>query len=158
MREGRAEKAVTLIAQLIDVRLRCLATNNAEWAIRHTDRLTQLAMDVLPTGSGFDHATTIDLDQSTPDKIVLHTSFHHMDEGGSYDGWTDHTITVRPSLAFSFRLTISGRDRNSIKEYISETFEYALSQDVQERYNEETEQSTFWPIVNLGYVDTQSEA
>jgi hypothetical protein len=43
-----------------------------------------------------------------------------MNEGGMYDAWTEHTIRVRPSLSSGFTLTISGRDRNEIKEYLHE--------------------------------------
>ena len=53
-----------------------------------------------------------------------------MNDAGSYDGWTDHVITVRPSLAFGFELKISGPNRNDIKEYIHDTFDTALSAEI----------------------------
>ena len=49
-----------------------------------------------------------------------------MNENGFYDGWTDHTLTVRPSLVHGIELEISGRNRNDIKEYLHETFHSAL--------------------------------
>lgn len=94
------------------------------------EKLAQL-QSLLPSGSGFDAGTKIDLDRSTPEKIVLNTSFHHMDEHGYYCGWTEHTVTVRPSFLWDFDIHVSGRDRNGIKEYIAETFHFALMQQAE---------------------------
>ena len=87
-------------------------------------------MDLLPSGSGWDEGTKIDLEASHADKFVLYGSYRHMDECGGYDGYTNHTITVTPSLASDFNLRISGRNRNDIKDYLFQTFDYALRQDI----------------------------
>ena len=120
------------IAQLVDARLRCLATprTHGDWAHRHGERVRSLAREHLPHGSGFDSGCQVDLDASTSDKLVIRTSYHHMDENGSYDGWTEHVVTVRPSLAFGTRMTVSGRNRNDIKDYILETFHEALHAEI----------------------------
>jgi len=55
-----------------------------------------------------------------------------MNEHGFYDGWTEHRITVKPSLAFGFELTISGRDRNEIKDYLSDVFYLWLREETEE--------------------------
>lgn len=117
------------IAELVQARANCLAREpvNQEWAERHEERALDLVSRHLPSGSGFDAGTALDLDKSTGEKLVFTTSFHHMNEGGMYDGWTQHTITVRPSLLFGFVLTVGGRDRNDIKNYIGETFHEALA-------------------------------
>jgi hypothetical protein len=52
-----------------------------------------------------------------------------MNEQGSYDGWTEHTVIVTPSLAMGYRLRITGRDRNGIKEYMHDVFNAALNED-----------------------------
>ena len=52
-----------------------------------------------------------------------------MDDAGFYDGWTGHTITITPSFS-GINLRISGPNRNDIKDYLYETFDYALSRDV----------------------------
>jgi hypothetical protein len=57
---------------------------------------------------------------------VLETAFHHMTEYGYYDGWTEHTVRVYPEFD-GFRMTISGRNRNDIKDYIYDTFHDCLS-------------------------------
>lgn len=120
------------LASLIEARANCKRSGNSEWFTKHTDRILAIVRHCLPSGSGYDNATTIDLDRSTEEKIVLDTAFHHMDEFGSYDGWTHHSVTVRPSLAHGFYLTISGRNRNEIKEYIAETFHSVLSAEYPE--------------------------
>ena len=53
-----------------------------------------------------------------------------MNENGYYDGWTEHTVTVTPSLQHAFSLRISGRNRNDIKDMMHESFNYALRTDV----------------------------
>lgn len=116
------------LAELVQARANCLARDpvNQEWADRHTDRIAAL-MKELPSGSGFDNGTEIDLDRSTGEKLVFTTAFHHMAESGMYDGWTEHTVTARPSFLFGFSLTVSGRDRNQIKDYIADTFAETLA-------------------------------
>jgi hypothetical protein len=115
------------LAQLLIARSNCLASKHAEWASKHEDKILALVKDHMPSGSGFDCGTGFDLDKSTPDKLVFNTSFHHMADCGMYDGWTEHTITVKPSLAFGFTLRITGKNRNDIKSIISEDFDNALN-------------------------------
>ena len=128
---GKQDPLYQQLAQLVGARLRCLASakdppQRHEWFHKHEDKILVLVKEHMPSGSGFDNGTKIDLDRSTEERLVFATAFHHMDENGFYDGWTDHTVTVRGSLAFGFRLTISGRDRNQIKDYVHESFEHAL--------------------------------
>jgi hypothetical protein len=103
-----------------------------EWEEKHRRRVEWLVANHLPSGSGFNSGTTIDVEASTGEDLVLHTSFHHMTEHGYYDGWTEHPIRVRPSLYFQINLTIHGRNRNDIKDYIHEVFEHALTTLVEE--------------------------
>lgn len=115
------------LASAIGARQNCIAAHNLEWRDRHQSRIEALAQHELPRGSGVDSGCKVDLDRSTADRIVITTAFHHMDENGYYDGWTEHTITVKPSFIGRFSLKISGRDRNGIKEYLSDLFYHALS-------------------------------
>ncbi len=117
------------LAGTIQARKSCLASGNTEWFDKHTETINKL-VDKLPSGSGFDNGTKIDLDASHADKLVFYTSYHHSNESGMYDGWTDHTVTVTPSLVNGFNLRISGRNRNDIKEMMYEEFDYALREDV----------------------------
>lgn len=114
------------LASLIAARANCAKTGNLEWKANHEDKAIRLARGYLPSGSGFDCGTAIDLDASTAEKLVLRTSYHHMNESGMYDGWTEHAVTIRPSLLHGFTLRVSGRDRDGVKDYIAEMFEHAL--------------------------------
>jgi hypothetical protein len=101
-----------------------------EWFEKHGEQIKQLVADFFPSGSGWDCGTKIDLDNSHADKLVLYGDYHHMNDGGFYDGWTSHTLTVTPSLCFDFHLRVSGRNRNEIKEYLAEMFESALHTEI----------------------------
>ena len=81
----------------------------------------------LPSGSGFDAGTCIL--KACDAGIVLETEFHHMDENGSYDGWTQHRVTIRASLTHGICISVSGRNRNGIKEYIADTFYHTMMAD-----------------------------
>ena len=118
------------LASRIQARLNCAESGNVEWFEKHEARIEELVKNYMPSGSGFDCGTKIDLDKSTPEKLVFYTDFHHMNEAGYYDGWTEHRITVRPSLQHYFTLTISGRNRNEIKDYIHQAFDCALDEEV----------------------------
>lgn len=120
-------KVYQAIANKLMAIANCQATGNVEWIERHSEALDELVSHYLPSGSGFDDGTKLDRAKSSASKLVFHTSFHHMNGDGFYDGWTAHTVTVKPSLVFGIELTVSGRDRNEIKDYIAESFHAALT-------------------------------
>ena len=120
------QKLFTRMASLLQAMQNCEKTGNEEWRLRHADRLAKLCREHLPSGSGFDSGTSLDVVVSTAEKLVFHTSFHHMDSNGFYDGWSEHAVTVRASLQHGIDVTVFGRDRNEIKEYIASCF-YTLS-------------------------------
>lgn len=119
------------IASLIDARLRCEKTGNVVWHREHEKRLDEIAMNCLPHGSGIDNGTTIDLDKSTGEKIVINSSYHTMDENGYYGPWIDFTVTVTPSLISECRLNISGRfgQDQDLKDHLCDVFDDCLNQD-----------------------------
>jgi hypothetical protein len=125
-------KVYRIIASLLLAQQNCKASGSTEWLERHTNRIFDIVKECLPSGGGFDNGTALDAGASSPEKIVFRTSFHHMSESGMYDGWTEHTVRVYPSLASEFRLTISGCDRNGIKEYIYNAFFDALREEFKE--------------------------
>lgn len=118
------------ISNLLAARENCIKQGNHDWLTNHTDALQKLAKNVLPSGSGFDNGTAIDLLRSAPNKLYLTASFHHMDEHGFYNGWTDHDVVVTPNLQWDFDLRITGPNRNEIKDYIHEQFQNCLSWDL----------------------------
>ena len=121
-----ATKLYQEIANLVQARQWGLKNGNTVAVEMAEKRLQEIEQNLLPSGGGLDNGTSIDLDKSTGRKIVLHCSFHHMDEHGFYVGWTEHTITVVADLITDFDLKISGRNKNEIKEYLAEIFDFAL--------------------------------
>ena len=70
---------------------------NPEWFEKWSDTIERLA-DLLPHGSGIDSGCQIDLDKSHAEKLVIHTSFHHMDESGyMMDGQSTRSQLLRHS-------------------------------------------------------------
>lgn len=100
-----------------------------EWSDKRQERLDSI-MAEMPSGSGWDLGTK--LGDYSKSKIVLHGAFHHMNGDGYYDGWTEHNIVIRPSLSHGFELTVTGRDRNGIKDYLAEMFQDVLSREWEE--------------------------
>ena len=80
----------------------------------------------VPSGAGFDVGVTISLVDPTPLRIDLITSFHHMNEDGFYVSWTEHMINITPSLLYEINISISGPDRNDVKDYIHDVIYNAL--------------------------------
>lgn len=121
------------LALLFQAYLNCKARNDdnaAEWQSNHHASIVKLCEAFMPSGSGIDCGTKFDFDASEPDKLVLAFSYHHMNDGGMYDGWTEHTLIVRSSLAHEFETRISGRNRNQIKDYLYEVYDNDLRQEV----------------------------
>lgn len=116
-------------ASLVTAIANCVAAGNEAWRLTHTERLVTLCREHMPHGSGIDAGTYIELPVSSARKLVFRTSYHHMNEHGSYDGWTEHDVTVRPAFE-GYDITISGPDRNGIKEYLHEVFVDALSRRI----------------------------
>lgn len=126
-------KTYHAIARALGAMRRCENSNpiNQEWADNHEAAISALC-DELPSGSGFDNGSHIDLNASTPEKLVFTTAFHHMDEGGCYDGWTYHEVIITPSLEMGCHIKVTGRNRHDIKSYIQECFSNALEADCDE--------------------------
>lgn len=110
--------------QALTARENCERRGNTEWHARWTERIGAI-LDGAPSGSGFDNGTQL-LDW-TADRVRFTTAFHHMDDGGGYAGWTEHTVTVTPTFS-GMAITVSGRDRNEIKDYIGQTFDAWLTE------------------------------
>ena len=125
-------KIYQLLAQKLDARLRCLEKGNTEWFAHHEVAILDIMRDTAPSGSGIDNGTSIDLDRSTGDRLVFELDYHHMNQDGYYDGWTAHTLTVKPSLMFGIDLRITGRDRNDIKDYLYDVYRDWLTTEVED--------------------------
>lgn len=106
-------------------RVNCVKTHNSKWLENWESRIEQLK-SLLPSGSGFDSGTKVV--SIGLERVVFRTDFHHLNEQG-YNGWTSHSVTVKPSFVGTIDVKITGLDRNSIKDYIAETFYHVLTQE-----------------------------
>lgn len=100
----------------------CVASDKKVMAMSH-DTAIDLMLEALPHGSGIDNGVKLDREASSNNLLVFHLSFHHMDEQGGYDGWTEHRLSVRPSFIHGYEMYISGKDRNYTKEYLQQVFD-----------------------------------
>jgi hypothetical protein len=117
-------KVYQRIAQTLQAMETCRGPDKERWRGKHERCLRKLVRDHMPRNSGFDDGTRL-FEKSTHNKLIFVTAFHHLD-----DSWTNHVITVTPSLTCNFDLRISGKDHNEIKYHILEEFDYALRQDI----------------------------
>lgn len=120
-------KTYQILSRAIGAQARCLKDNNTEWTERWQGRINALLED-FPSGSGYDRGTGLNV-ASTPEKLIFDTAFHHMDENGYYCGWSEHQVIVTPSLEMGYRLRITGRDYNQIKDMMAEDFSFALDKE-----------------------------
>jgi len=110
------------IAQTFNAYNNCIKSENKEWENKHANNLEEMVKNYLPRGSGFNSGTKFNWDESKDNKLVFNTAFYHMNEGGYYDGWTEHKIIITPDLMNDFNVKITGKNRNQIKEYIHSCF------------------------------------
>ena len=95
-----------------------------------SDNIRAFETRYLPNGSGFD--VTPQIVSASRGKVVIHGSYHAMNEAGYYDGRIDFTVIARPSrhgiaVAVKARGMRWPRKYADLREDISETYCYALS-------------------------------
>ena len=105
-----------------------------EFKIKKMNELDELS-NLLPSGSGIDSGCTIDEEKSTKNRIVIHSSFHHMDENGFYCGWSEFTVTAIPDFMNDFNLKIVGNNAiypafSDTKDYLYELFWESLNKNI----------------------------
>lgn len=103
----------------------CQKSGHKEWEQIHADDIKWLIEQFMPSGSGFDSGTKMDITQSNDKRLQFYTSFHHINENGMYDGWTEHSVVVAATFQ-GFDINISGRNKNDIKEFILDCFANSL--------------------------------
>lgn len=127
----REKPIFRIIASAIEARENCLKSGNREWYQRWTTVLERV-MQTAPSGSGIDCGTQLELSASSANKLVFSLSYHHHTEHG-YNGWTTHTVTVRPHLVHDLEISISGKDRDQIKDYLHEVYHAWLTESLDDR-------------------------
>lgn len=120
-------KLITIISSAIEARSNCLKNGN-EYAAKWDELLDTIQREYLPSGCGIDSGTTIDVDDCNRGRVVLNTAYHHMNEGGYYDGWTEHRVIVSPEFD-GITIDVKGRNRNDIKDYLAETLDHCLNEE-----------------------------
>jgi hypothetical protein len=126
-------KVYQAIASKIEAMRNCNKSGNGEWFTRHHDAIDNIVKEYMPSGSGVDSGTQFDTCEHVDcnrDRLIFTTAFHHMDEHGGYDGWTQHSVIVTPSLARGFDIKVTGSDRNGIEDYLADLFYDALNRVV----------------------------
>lgn len=119
---------IAKIANTVEAYKNCCKDHN-DYADIHYETLKMIEKEHLPHGSGIDSGCEIDIDKSNGGKVIINTSFHHMDENGFYDGWTEHNVIVTPSF-YGFHTKVTGKDKNMIKDYLVDEFYDALIKEV----------------------------
>jgi hypothetical protein len=127
-------KVYQQIASLMQAMNNCEKSGNTTWYGGHENNLYALEKSSLPAGSGFDSGCTINLDKSTPEKIVIECPYHCMNDNGYYDYWVYPAVIITPSLQFSFDLKLNWKGYNGkykflLSDYITDTFEYVLNNE-----------------------------
>ena len=125
------------IISAVIARSNCEKMGNHEWFERHSERIEKLIKDHMPSGSGIDSGTTIDLDKCKVNQLVFGSSYHMMDENGFYCGWIDFTVTVTGSLLNDFDLNIKGpfsrfKAADGLSDYLYDVFYWSLRQMIEE--------------------------
>jgi len=123
-------KVIAKIYRHIQARKNCIENKVEFWQNEHENTLAKIEQNFLPHGSGIDSGCKIDLLKSNENKIVISFDFHHMNESGFYDGYTSHNLIVKPGFD-GLNLHITGKNRNYIKDYLYETFDFCLNEEIE---------------------------
>ena len=110
----------------------CVKSGNKEWEEKHSDTVESIIKN-LPHGSGIDGNTQFEWEKSNDNKLVISSEYHVMDENGMYDGWINFTLTVTPSWN-DIDIAIKGNfgKHQELKDYLFDTFYYALTEEIAE--------------------------
>jgi len=114
------------LASRIQAYKNCVKAGNELYRDIHKNKIEELCQ-LLPNGSGIDSGVELIIRDCDSEKLVFSFGFHHMDEHGGYDGWTQHTLIVTPSFS-GINLKITGKNRNGIKEYLHDLFYHVFTQ------------------------------
>lgn len=54
----------------------CKRSGNTEWQEKHQDRIQEIISDYMPSGAGWDSGTRLDMERSTPNKLVFYGDYY----------------------------------------------------------------------------------
>ncbi len=125
------EPVYRLIAEKLIAIDNYVKASNWEWKEKHEEALDALMRDTAPSGGGIDNGVELLVSESSREKLVFSCAFHHMNENGYYDGWTEHKAIVTPSLFSEISIRFTGRNRNEIKDYLHDVLSCWLTEKVE---------------------------
>ena len=111
----------------------CDKSKSWEWYDKWENVIDNI-VENLPHGSGIDGETQFSINKSKTNRLLITSQYHVMSEQGYYTRWISFTMTIKPDLRFGYDLTIKGnfgKDQD-IKDYLVETFGYALDMPYKE--------------------------
>jgi hypothetical protein len=109
----------------------------AYWLGVHTDKLEGLVKNHMPSGSGIDSGVKIQLPRCNDKFLAFESSYHMMDENGSYCGWMDFLVHAHASLQSGIDVDVhqaigaDPADYDKHADYLSEVFQTALTAEVE---------------------------
>lgn len=106
------------ISSLLQAIENCKESENNEWEARHRQALDSIA-GILPSDSGFDSGSKVS-DESTPERVVIETSFHHMDECGSYTYWSTFSVIITASLLYGLSIDLDGLEEGDESDQLAD--------------------------------------
>lgn len=109
---------------------------------RNVEEVERLCKAFMPSGSGFDIGTAFAFADSKPSRLIFNTSFHHMNEVGMYDGWTEHRVTVIAEHD-GFDIVVGGINKRGIKDYIADEFQRSLNVKIEATWDKDEGEFTF---------------
>lgn len=115
-------KVYQALAQAIEGR------SDAKWADIMRGKIYNI-MKGAPSGSGIDNGTAFIPGECNKKQLVFYVEYHHMDEYGGYDGWSYHRVIVTHDLT-GLNIRITGKNRNGIKDYLSDLYYQWLTKEV----------------------------
>lgn len=109
----------------INACINCDKSQNLTWLDNHQDAIYDIERDYLPRGSGFDDGMHVYWKESDREAIIIYGAFHHMDEYGSYCGWTEHKFIVTPSFTniINIDIDLTDNDTDMSDDEIRDTFD-----------------------------------
>jgi hypothetical protein len=93
------------------------------------DKILDIMKNHMPVKLQFGK-TFFDFERSTPEKLVFHMNYHHVDNHAVFNGWTMHTIIITPSLTSEIDIKVAGKDRDQCNGHIMDVFANCLTDDI----------------------------
>lgn len=116
------------LVQVLRAYQNCEQSGNREWAEAHWQTAMNLNAACLPSGSGINTPVKMSEWEKVPLQLTFAVEFQHMSDAG-WTGWTNHDVIVTADLSGP-NVRVTGRDKNGIKDYLTELFYDVFAREV----------------------------